>query len=171
MGTCDDQPLGHLLRSESTPALCSCPPSHQIHAIEHPEPPPAPPVQLHCPHHGQHPHRERCLWRGPGAVGQVLGRPDRAIAGELQDQPAAGPHAAAHRARVWCLEGRGRDGQHEVWAGYGCLGGHESYAADRMQTQSSERLSSRLLKRWPRSSSSTTSRSSSGRPAPAHSPT
>jgi hypothetical protein len=118
--TCEGQPLSHLY-PEGAPTLHSAPPADQVHAIEHPERLPAPPVQHHQ-QHGQHAHRERCLWRAPGALGQVLGSPDGAIAGELQDQPAAGPHAPAHCARLWHPEGRGCDGQHEVWAGYGCLG-------------------------------------------------
>jgi len=78
---------------------------------------PPPPIQRHQHHHGQLPHRKRCLWRGPSAGRPLLGRPDRALAGELQDQPAPGSHAPAHCARLWHPQGRGRHGQHEVRPG------------------------------------------------------
>jgi len=106
---CGTQPQGSLHHYPSTR-----PPNRSIADSQHHS---APPVHIHH-QHGLYTDRKRRLWRGPGVGGQVLGRADRAVAGELQDQPAAGPHAAAHCQGLWHSQGRSRHGQHEVWAGY-----------------------------------------------------
>jgi hypothetical protein len=102
---CSCLPSVHPADLTSANRLCDCSRQLQSH--------PRHPIQ-----HGRQANRERRLWRDRGALGQVLGSPDAAIAGQLQDQPAPGPHAAASHHGLRYPQGRCGYCEHEIWPWY-----------------------------------------------------